>query len=88
MAAGRAAECATDAFAVTGLAAAFLAGVSALLPRTTVGALGALCLVWAKPVPADTRHRQAAKLSMRGYMPAAPMLLYFCHSIRNRACSK
>ena len=85
MAAGRAAECAIEAFAATGLAATFLAGVCPLL---TAGAFGTLCLVWAKPVPADARHRQAARLSMRGYMPAAPMLLYLCHGIRNQSCCK
>jgi hypothetical protein len=40
-------------------------------------------LVFANPVPAKARHRQAATLSMRGYMPAS-MLLYFCHSTRSR----
>ena len=69
------------------MAATFLADVSALLPRKTVGAFGALCLVWAKPVPTKTKHKQAAKLSMRGYMPAPP-LLYLCHGIRNQFCIK
>jgi hypothetical protein len=87
LAAGRFAEGAIEAFRTTGLAAAFLAAISALLLRKTVGAFGALCLVLAKPVPANTKHKQAAKLSMREYMPAPP-LLYLCHSIRSQFCIK
>ena len=82
LAAGRFAEDAIEAFRTTGLA-----GIAALLLRKTVGAFGALCLVLEKPVPANTKHKQATKLSMRGYM-LAPPLLYLCHSIRNQFYNK
>jgi hypothetical protein len=69
-------EWAIEAFGAVGLAATFLADDSAPLPRQTVGAFGALCLVWAKPVPANAR--QATKLSKKRDMRTLT-LLYLCH---------